>query len=78
MTPDRPISELFAQGRALRSLEFFPPKDEAGVDALRATATALKRINPDFVSVTYGAGGSTRDTTVGIVERIATDTWLSR
>ena len=41
MTPDRPISELFAQQRPLRSLEFFPPKDDAGVEALRATATAL-------------------------------------
>jgi methylenetetrahydrofolate reductase (NADPH) len=63
MTPDRPISELFAQHRLLRSLEFFPPKDDAGVGALRATATALKHLHPDFVSVTYGAGGSTRDRT---------------
>src|SRR5687767_5847815 len=66
MTPDRPISELFAQHRPLRSLEFFPPKDDAGVEALRATATALKRMNPDFVSVTYGAGGSTRDRTAQV------------
>lgn len=63
MTPDRPISELFAQNRPLRSLEFFPPKDDAGVDALRATATALRPMKPDFVSVTYGAGGTTRDRT---------------
>ena len=68
MTPDRPISELFAQGRPLRSLEFFPPKDEAGVEALRATAGALKRIEPDFVSVTYGAGGSTRERTAQVSE----------
>ena len=66
MTPDRPISELFAQQRPLRSLEFFPPKDNAGVEALRATATALKRMNPDFVSVTYGAGGTTRDRTAQV------------
>ena len=66
MTPDRPISELFAQKRPLRSLEFFPPKDEAGVEALRAAATALKRMNPDFVSVTYGAGGTTRDRTAQV------------
>jgi methylenetetrahydrofolate reductase (NADPH) len=66
MTPDRPISELFAQRRPLRSLEFFPPKDEAGVDNLRTAATALKRINPDFVSVTYGAGGTTRDRTAQV------------
>lgn len=66
MAPDRPIAELLAQQRPLRSLEFFPPKDDAGVEALRATATALKRIAPDFVSVTYGAGGSTRERTAQI------------
>lgn len=66
MEKDRPISELLALGTPLRSLEFFPPKDDAGIEALRLTATALKRINPDFVSVTYGAGGSTRDRTARI------------
>lgn len=66
MTPDRPISEKFATQRPVRSLEFFPPKDEAGVEALRQTAAALKRIAPDFVSVTYGAGGSTRERTAQV------------
>jgi methylenetetrahydrofolate reductase (NADPH) len=66
MNPDRPISELLGGGKPLRSLEFFPPKDEAGVEALRRTASALKRIAPDFVSVTYGAGGSTRDRTAQV------------
>jgi len=66
MTADRPISELFAQHRPLRSLEFFPPKDDTGVEALRQTASALKRITPDFVSVTYGAGGSTRERTAQV------------
>ncbi len=66
MLPDRPISELFAQNRPLRSLEFFPPKDDAGVEALRATAATLKRMAPDFVSVTYGAGGTTRDRTAQV------------
>jgi len=60
---DRPISELFAEGRPLRSLEFYPPRDETGVEALRQTAAALRRIGPDFVSITYGAGGSTRERT---------------
>ena len=64
--PDRPISELFAEGRPLRSLEFFPPKDDEGVEALRQTAAALQRIEPDFVSVTYGAGGSTRERTAQV------------
>lgn len=73
MTPDRPISELFAQGRPLRSLEFFPPKDDAGVESLRATATALRRMNPDFVSVTYGAGGTTRDRTAQVSTLLKTE-----
>ena len=64
--PDRPISELFCENRPLRSLEFFPPKDDAGVETLRQAATALKRIKPDFVSVTYGAGGTTRERTAQV------------
>lgn len=68
MLPDRPISDFFAEHRPLRSLEFFPPKDDAGVEALRATAHALKRMQPHFVSVTYGAGGSTRERTAQVSE----------
>jgi methylenetetrahydrofolate reductase (NADPH) len=63
---DRLISELLAEGRPLRSIEFYPPKDEAGVEALRQTAAALRRIGPDFVSVTYGAGGGTRERTAQV------------
>ncbi len=66
MNPDRPISALFAENRPLRSLEFFPPKDDAGVESLRQTATALKSIPWDFVSVTYGAGGTTRERTAQV------------
>jgi methylenetetrahydrofolate reductase (NADPH) len=66
MTADRPISDILASKRTVRSLEFFPPKDDAGVEALRQTAAALKRIAPDFVSVTYGAGGSTRERTAQV------------
>lgn len=67
MPPDLPISGLFSQKpHPLRSLEFFPPKDDAGVAALRETALTLKRIAPDFVSVTYGAGGSTRERTAQV------------
>ena len=73
MTADRPISELLAAQRTVRSLEFFPPKDEAGVEALRQTASALKRITPDFVSVTYGAGGSTRERTAQVSRLLHTE-----
>ena len=66
MSADRPIAELFARGRPLRSLEFFPPKDDAGVAALSGAAEALRRMGPDFVSVTYGAGGTTRDRTAQV------------
>lgn len=73
MTADRPISELLATQRPVRSLEFFPPKDDTGVEALRQTATALKRITPDFVSVTYGAGGSTRERTAQVSRLLRTE-----
>lgn len=66
MAADPPISDLFAQRRPLRSIEFFPPKDDAGVEALRQTAAALRSASPDFVSVTYGAGGSTRQRTAEV------------
>jgi methylenetetrahydrofolate reductase (NADPH) len=70
---DRPLSELFAQRRPLRSIEFFPPKDDAGVEALRQTAAALKAMSPDFVSVTYGAGGSTRQRTAQVSGLLRSD-----
>ncbi|GAB5558526.1 MAG: methylenetetrahydrofolate reductase [NAD(P)H] [Synoicihabitans sp.] len=66
MTTNRPISSLFGGDRPLRSLEFFPPKNDEGLAALRATADALHHIEWDFVSVTYGAGGSTRDMTAKV------------
>ena len=61
MTSDPRISDLFATGEPIHSVEFFPPKDDSGFDALRATADALTAIKPYFASVTYGAGGTTRD-----------------
>ncbi len=54
------------------SFEFFPPKTDAGVDKLLNEVTpALNALGPEFFSVTYGAGGSTRDTTFGIVKAIS-------
>ena len=53
------------------SFEYFPPKTEQGRDKLIGTTTpALNALNPAFFSVTYGAGGSTRDTTLGVVSTI--------
>jgi methylenetetrahydrofolate reductase (NADPH) len=52
------------------SFEFFPPKTDAGVDALMATLSTLKVLDPAYVSVTYGAGGSTRDRSIEIAKRI--------
>lgn len=66
MTTNPSIASLFAADRPLRSLEFFPPKNNDGVAALRATAEALHHIEWDFVSVTYGAGGTTRDMTAQV------------
>jgi methylenetetrahydrofolate reductase (NADPH) len=63
MPPDCSISELFTSRRPVRSLEFFPPKDEAQMAMLHDSAAALQRIAPDFVSITYGAGGTTRERT---------------
>jgi len=73
MQPNRSIVSLFTQNRPLRSIEFFPPKDDTGVAALRATAEALQRIAPDFVSVTYGAGGSTRERTAQVCAFLKSD-----
>src|SRR5262245_65636539 len=58
-------------GRPVISFEFFPPKTEDGDrNLLEKTVPALMKLNPDFCSVTYGAGGSTREKTLGIVDRI--------
>ena len=52
------------------SFEFFPPKDQAGEERLWAAMEALEPMAPDFISVTYGAGGSTRDRTIRITSEI--------
>lgn len=56
-----PISQLFSAERPLLSVEFFPPKTDEALDKLMDSADDLAIYQPDFVSVTYGAGGSTRD-----------------
>ena len=62
-TADLPITDLLASGRSLLSIEFFPPKNEEGGKQLLRTAEALRPYAPDFVSITYGAGGTTRERT---------------
>src|SRR5258708_40015090 len=64
------IPQMLAAGRPLFSFEFFPPKDEAAAAKLMETIVQLKNLKPDFVSVTYGAGGSTRAKTLELVGRI--------
>jgi len=64
------IKDLFGKGGPVFSFEFFPPKDDAGVESLFETVKSLKELSPSFVSVTYGAGGSTRRKTVEITKRI--------
>ena len=68
------IRDLFGKERPVFSFEFFPPKDEAATEALyRTVVQDLKPLAPSFVSVTYGAGGSTRDRTLSLVGRIQND-----
>jgi methylenetetrahydrofolate reductase (NADPH) len=65
------IRDLFGNpARRVFSFEFFPPKTDAGVATLERTIRELGELSPSFVSVTYGAGGSTRERTVEIVSRI--------
>lgn len=73
----RRIGDLVRSGERSFSFEFFPPKDDAGEAQLWQAIRELEPYKPTFVSVTYGAGGSTRDTTVRITGRIAAETSLT-
>ena len=64
------IVDVLKQDKPAFSFEFFPPKDNDGFDKLFETIDNLKPLNPAFVSVTYGAGGSTRSKTIDLVGRI--------
>jgi methylenetetrahydrofolate reductase (NADPH) len=70
------IGELISRPGPTFSFEFMPPRDPEGEQLLWQTIRELEPLRPDFVSITYGAGGSTRDTTVAVTERIATETTL--
>jgi methylenetetrahydrofolate reductase (NADPH) len=64
MSTGRSLKERFAEEKPLFSVEFFPPKDEAGGERMLHTASQFGEHQPDFVSITYGAGGGTRATTL--------------
>ena len=73
---DLTLRERLASGGRSFSFEFFPPKDDAGEAVLWQAIRRLEPLAPTFVSVTYGAGGSTRDRTTRITAAIARDTTL--
>ena len=68
------IGRLLRSGEPSFSFEFFPPKDAEGEEVLWRSISELEALLPTFVSVTYGAGGGTRERTVAITRRIAHDT----
>lgn len=70
------IQDIFQRYRTTISFEFFPPKSEDSADALYRTISELEAFKPSFVSVTYGAGGSTRELTHDLVVRLKGTTSL--
>jgi methylenetetrahydrofolate reductase (NADPH) len=77
--PDRApiVRDLLATGTPTMSFEFFPARDEAGERQLWRALRRIEGVGPDFVSITYGAGGSTRENTASEAERVATETTLT-
>ena len=73
------IIDILTQGRPAVSFEFFPPKSDVGFDELFRTIEALRPLDPSYVSVTYGAGGSTRRKTIGrsaAMQRVFYGWWI--
>jgi methylenetetrahydrofolate reductase (NADPH) len=76
MTRNSTLLEALGGTDPACSFEFFPPKDDDAERRLWTAIRELEPLRPAFVSVTYGAGGSTRDRTIRVTERIASDTTL--
>src|ERR1035438_5334359 len=70
------IDDIFASNQTTVSFEFFPPKTAADAEALYENIAHLESLQPSFVSVTYGAGGSTRQLTHDLVVRLKRTTTL--
>ena len=70
------VKDILDAGRTAVSFEFFPPRTEAGWDRLFHTIHDLEAVRPAYVSVTYGAGGSTRDRTHQLIARLLQETSL--
>jgi methylenetetrahydrofolate reductase (NADPH) len=72
----RDLRDVLAAGEKSFSFEFFPPKTDAGEERLWDSIRRIEALAPAFVSVTYGAGGSSRDRTVAVTKKIAAQTTL--
>ena len=70
------MHEILKRDQTVFSFEFFPPKTDKGWDSLTSRLDAFEKLDPSFVSVTYGAGGSTRERTHDLVCHLATSTSL--
>ena len=70
------IKNLFSEKKFILSFEVFPPKREGNLDSLYVTITELADLKPDFISVTYGAGGSTREKTIEISSKVKNESKL--
>lgn len=76
MKKQQPITELLSRTQPLLSVEFYPPKTAEAVDGLVRAANRISESKPDFISVTYGAGGSTRDLSATVSRRMKDEVGL--